>query len=104
MIGRKEAVEAILSDNEVQSIIVVVGKPPKWFDAADQLGMHIPMVYTGIAKPKPWDCSFLKDQMVQLIHGQNTNDRTFALWYANVKKHNPKFLLSLDGEGEIYVG
>lgn len=104
MIGRKEAVEAIVSGANIKSLILVVGKAPKWFDAATQLGMDIPMVYTGLVRPKPWDCSFVEGQTVQLIHGEMANDRMFASWYANVKKHNPEFMLALDGEGELYVG
>lgn len=103
MIGRKEAVEVIVAGKDVKSIILVVGKAPKWFDAATQDGMDIPMVYTGLVRPKPWDCSFAKGQTVQLIHGEMANDRMFAAWYLNLKKHNPKFLVALDSEGEIYA-
>lgn len=104
MIGRKEAVMAVSDGTNIESIILIVGKTPKWFDPTRQENMTIPMVYTDGKRPKPHDSDFVAEQLVQVIHGAGATDKMFADWYTNVHNAKPKAIVALDSQGEIYVG
>ena len=103
MIGRKQALKAKANGIATRSIILVVGSPPDWFDPDKQGRMDIPVLYTGMKRPKPSDCDLLEGNHVQLLQGEGVDDKLFASWFVSVRKAEPKNVVALDSAGEFYV-
>ena len=60
-------------------------------------------IFTEQNRPKPNDLSFLKDQVVQLIHFKNASDEFFFTWYTYLSTIGIKTLVATDSEVETYV-
>lgn len=96
MIGQKEVFEDLYSGKQIPSIFVFVGDQSEHWDMKDT-------IFTEQNRPKPNDLSFLKDQVVQLIHFKNASDEFFAIWYTYLSTIGIKTLVATDSEVETYV-
>lgn len=105
MIGHFEIVEHLQSYKPFESIIIVVGTKPDWFNSHEQNNKNesTGLIYTERSRPKKGDLSFIKGANVQLIHGNNASDELFGKWYAETINSKPKTLVAVDSEKEIYV-
>jgi len=83
------------------SIIFIVGSSPSWFDGENQ--GNIGLVYTQKSRPKSNDANFVRGKSVQVIHGENASDELFCKWLAEIIKTNPKTVIAMDSEKEIFV-
>lgn len=86
-----------------QSIIIVVGKKPNWYNAQEMNNDAIGLIYTENSRPKKNDLNFCKAKNIQLLHGTDATDELFSKWYVEAVNSKPKTLLAVDSEGEMYV-
>jgi hypothetical protein len=96
MIGQKEVFEDLYSGKQIPSIFIFVGDKSDYWDMKDT-------IFTEQNRPKPNDLSFLKDQVVQLIHFKNASDEFFFTWYTYLSTIGIKTLVATDSEVETYV-
>ena len=101
MIGQNEAFKFWYHNNYFDGVFVIVGSKPSWFNSKDSY-CAMPSIYTEKDIPKSYDLAFLTNQVVNLIHGDCT-DEQFAAWFVHITNLKPKILIGLDSETEIHV-
>ena len=101
MIGQNEAFRFWHQHNYLNGVFVIVGTKPNWFNSVDNY-CSLPSIYTEKDMPRSIDLAFLTNQVVHLIHGDCTDEEFFA-WYKHLSNIQPKLLIALDSQDEIYV-
>ena len=101
MIGQNEAFKFWHQHDYFNGVFVIVGTKPDWFNPKDSFS-SMPTIYTEKDMPRSIDLAFLTNQVINLIHGDCT-DEQFAAWFVHLTNLKPKILIALDSEKEIYV-
>jgi hypothetical protein len=87
------------NNNYLHGVFVIVGTKPNWFNpkAVIRQCLHLQK-----DMPRGIDLAFLTNQVVNLIHGDCTNEQ-FAAWFIHLSNIKPKILVALDSENEVHV-
>ena len=101
MIGQDEAFKFWYKNDYLHGVFVIVGTKPDWFNPKDSYS-PMPTIYTEKDMPRSIDLAFLTNQVVNLIHGDCT-DEQFAAWFIHLSNLKPKILIAFDSEREIHV-
>jgi len=101
MIGQDQAFKFWYNNDYLHGVFVIVGTKPDWFNPKDSYS-PMPTIYTEKDMPRSIDLAFLTNQVVNLIHGDCT-DEQFAAWFIHLSNLKPKILIGLDSENEVHV-
>jgi hypothetical protein len=104
MIGHVETIN-LLATKSLKAVIISVGKKPDWVKSNEinVKGDSTALIYTENSRPKKNDLAFIKNLAVQLLHGADATDELFSKWFIEVVNSNPKSIVAVDSEMEIYV-
>lgn len=104
MIGHIDVIE-LLKTTKLSGIIIFVGSKPKWYNTLEvnKFGERVGLIYTESSRPKKNDLWFGKNQHLQVLHGTGSTDELYSKWFIEAVNCNPKSLVAVDSEMEIYV-